>query len=262
MKKNLLLVLCTLVLMFSLTACGSNADEKIGGLPKSNYEEMLKNTITQLESIDGATAESYITQAESSDDQVSAGLFADWKECYSLKGEFVDYYDNNAVVGGVNIGPINIGGTKAFDVSKSGKTITATLVGHYSKRDLKLTVVFNANKVQDGPTAINIEPIYSLGETMQKAGLNTVMGILIVFCMLIVMSGVIKCFEIIPKLEKKAKEKNAPEEKPIATPVATTAAPKKETDDLQLVAVIAAAIAASTGASTDSFVVRSIKKRY
>lgn len=258
MKKNLLLVLCTLVLMFSLTACGSNADEKIGGLPKSNYEEMLKNTMTQLESIDGATAESYITQAESSDDQVSAGLFADWKECYSLKGDFVDYYDNNAVVGGVNIGPFNIGGTKAFDVSKSGKTITATLVGHYSKRDLKLTVVFNANDMKSGATAINIEPVYSLGETMQKAGLNTVMGILIVFAMLIVMSGIIKSFELISKVQNKAKAK---EEVVVAAPAAVSAPVKNETDDLQLVAVIAAAIAASTGASTDSFVVRSIKKR-
>ena len=33
------------------------------------------------------------------------------------------------------------------------------------------------------------------------------------------------------------------------------------TDDLELIAVISAAIAASTGSSTDSFVVRSIKRR-
>ena len=245
--------------MLGLTACGSNADETIGGLPVSNYETMLKNTMSQLEQIDDLTADSYITQAESSDDQVSAGLFADWKECYSLKGDFVDYYDNNAVVGGVNIGSFNIGGTKAFDVAKSGKTITATLIGHYSKRDLKLTVVFNANDMKSGATAINIEPVYSLGETMAKAGLNTVMGILIVFAMLIVMSGIIKSFELISKVQNSAKAK---EEAVAQAPVAAVSAPvKNETDDLQLVAVIAAAIAASTGASTDSFVVRSIKKR-
>lgn len=253
------MVLCTLALMLGLTACGSNADETIGGLPVSNYETMLKNTMSQLEQIDDLTADSYITQAESSDDQVSAGLFADWKECYSLKGDFVDYYDNNAVVGGVNIGSFNIGGIKAFDVAKSGKTITATLIGHYSKRDLKLTVVFNANDMKSGATAINIEPVYSLGETMAKAGLNTVMGILIVFAMLVVMSGIIKSFELISKVQNSAKAK---EEAVAQAPVAAVSAPvKNETDDLQLVAVIAAAIAASTGASTDSFVVRSIKKR-
>ena len=253
------MVLCTLALMLGLTACGSKADETIGGLPVENYESMLKNTMSQLEQIDDLTADSYITQAESSDDQVSAGLFADWKECYSLKGDFVDYYDNNAVVGGVNIGSFNIGGTKAFDVAKSGKTITATLIGHYSKRDLKLTVVFNANDMKSGATAINIEPVYSLGETMAKAGLNTVMGILIVFAMLIVMSGIIKSFELISKVQNRAKVKE--EAVSQATVAAVSAPVKNETDDLQLVAVIAAAIAASTGASTDSFVVRSIKKR-
>jgi hypothetical protein len=58
------------------------------------------------------------------------------------------------------------------------------------------------------------------------------------------------------------KEKKEVEE--VSAPVvaaAPTSTAKNETDDLQLVAVIAAAIAASTGASTDSFVVRSIKRR-
>ncbi len=261
MRKKFLLGICTLALMLGLSACGSKDDELIGGLPEDTYYQMLSQTMTQLESFDEASIDTYITQAESSGDTVSAGLLSDFKECYSDKGEFVDFYDKNKVIGGIKLGGLHIGGQKAFDVAKSGKTITATLVGDYSKRDLKLTVVFNANKVQDGPTAINIERVYSLGETMQKAGLNTVMGILIVFCMLVVMSGVIKCFEIIPMLEKKAKEKNTPEERTVVTPVAA-AAPKNETDDLQLVAVIAAAIAASTGASTDSFVVRSIKKRF
>ena len=108
---------------------------------------------------------------------------------------------------------------------------------------------------------MNAEPVYTLAETMKKAALNTVMGILIVFVMLVVMSAVIKCFEVIPKIEKKLKESKETAEnvKPVATsPVASS---NNETDDLQLVAVIAAAIAASTGASTDSFVVRSIKKR-
>ena len=36
---------------------------------------------------------------------------------------------------------------------------------------------------------------------------------------------------------------------------------EEKKDDLELVAVIAAAIAAATGTSTDDFVVRSIKRR-
>ena len=260
MKKKIIFTLCTLALVLGLVGCGKASDDDlVGGFPRSTYESTLKNTLTSIESLDEATLEQYLSQAEEQEDTVTAGFISDYLDCYPVKGEFIDWYDNDKVFGGFNIGKLNIGGTKAFDVAKSGKTITASVIGQYSGRDLKLTFVYNALKVQNGPTAVNIEPVYSLGETMGKAGLNTIMGILIVFAMLVLMSGVIKLFEIIPKLQKKAKAKDEADAVPVAAKPVVTA--KNETDDLQLVAVIAAAIAAATGASTDSFVVRSIKKR-
>ncbi len=258
MKKKLLICLCTFAMALGMVSCGK-AETSVGGIPVETYETTLKNTISNLEQYDSSTIEQYVKDAESQNDTLSVEFFNDYLECIPVKGDFVEFYNNDKVIGGFNIGSFNIGGSKAFDVAKSGKTITATLISNYSDRDLKLTFVFKANDVKGGPTAINIEPVYSLGETMSKAGLNTVMGILIVFSMLIIMSGIIKCFEIIPKLQNRAKAK---EENTVVAPVVAQAAPvKNETNDLQLVAVIAAAIAASTGASTDSFVVRSIKKR-
>ena len=59
------------------------------------------------------------------------------------------------------------------------------------------------------------------------------------------------------KFGKKKEEKETVETKPVV-------AEQKETsamDDLELVAVITAAIAAETGTSSDGFVVRSIKRR-
>ena len=250
-----------MALVLGFTGCGKSDDKQTyGGIDAAHYKEMLQNTLTSVEAMDENTINQYVAQASTQGDSVTAEFFENYQECYPLKGDFKEFYDEDDTIGGVNLGPVNIGGTKGFSVAKSGKTITATILADYSKRDLKLTFVFNANDVTSGPTAINIEPVYSLGETMQKAGLNTVMGILIVFAMLVVMSGVIKCFEIIPKLEKRAKDKTDVVE-PVAVETPTTTV-KNETDDLQLVAVIAAAIAASTGASTDSFVVRSIKKRF
>ena len=76
--------------------------------------------------------------------------------------------------------------------------------------------------------------------------------------------GVIYCFNFIPKIQEvfsAKKEKAAPvtEAAPVAAPAAED--PVEEADDLELVAVIAAAIAAYEGqTSTDGFVVRSIKK--
>ena len=94
---------------------------------------------------------------------------------------------------------------------------------------------------------------------MAKAGLNTVMSISIVFVILILISLVISAFKVIPIIQAKfAGKEEAPAPKAVvAAPVATD-----ETDDTELIAVIAAAIAASTGSSTDDFVVRSIKRRY
>ncbi|MCR5415574.1 MAG: OadG family protein [Pseudobutyrivibrio sp.] len=267
MRKKLLLLLTTLVLALNVVACGNKGDETYGGYTTESYNaltQLYMNYAVNLDEKEYDQATEYfvnygLSQLGDAEAVKNAGLpdflatsfvgfdqlMESYKECKDVKvGEFVKFED--------------------VTVEKSGKTITATLISNFTERNLKTTFVFKANDVNAGPTAIDVEPVYTLGETMSKAGLNTIMGILIVFTMLVIMSGVIKCFEIIPKLEKRAKDKKEGKTAanevvvPAAAPVAQA---KNETDDLQLIAVIAAAIAASTGASTDSFVVRSIKKR-
>lgn len=98
-------------------------------------------------------------------------------------------------------------------------------------------------------------------EIMGQAGLNTVLGIGIVFCVLVLISLLITCFKLINKIGSK---------KPAEAPVAKTVAPavpevEDVTDDLEIVAVITAAITAYEEANggyvpADGLVVRSIKK--
>lgn len=108
----------------------------------------------------------------------------------------------------------------------------------------------------------------TLSDAMSKAALNTVIGIGTVFAVLILIIFIISLFGYIPKIQAAfgKKEDSAPEA-PKAAPVAVPAAPAPVVEesvdysnDLELVAVIAAAIAASENTSTDAFVVRSIKK--
>ena len=81
-----------------------------------------------------------------------------------------------------------------------------------------------------------------------------------VFVMLIAIALIIYCFKIIPVIQEKFAKKAEPTaEAPKTVPV--VAAPVQETDDLELVAVIAAAIAASENVPVDSFRVRTIKRR-
>ena len=191
-----------------------------------------------MEGLDANESEQYYSYYASQDDgKIYADLMEQWIDVQPQIGDFVGYKD--------------------FSVTKAGKTISAVETISYTKRDIKLTYVINANSLET--TAINVEIVYSLGETMAKAGLNTVMSISIVFVILILISLVISAFKVIPVIQAKfSKEESAPAVK--VAPAAPVAA--EETDDTELIAVIAAAIAASTGSSTDDFVVRSIKRRY
>ena len=97
---------------------------------------------------------------------------------------------------------------------------------------------------------------------MKGAAINTVMGVGTVFAVLIFLIIIISLFKYVNKIgakeEKPAALKAAPA--PAPAPVPAPVVEEDLTDDLELVAVISAAIAASENTSTDSFVVRSIKK--
>lgn len=113
-------------------------------------------------------------------------------------------------------------------------------------------------------TSINTNIIYSFDELMEKAGVHTLIGMGTVFAVLILISLIIGSFGIIPKIQASFSErkqvKEAVEES-VDNAIAGIIEREEVSDDYELIAVIAAAIAASEGASsTDGFVVRSIRR--
>lgn len=102
-----------------------------------------------------------------------------------------------------------------------------------------------------------------LGQTLSNAGINTAIGVGIVFIVLIFISFVISLFRFIGKAEekreareeRKAKENAIQRPKPVPDPE-----PVDKSGDLELVAVIAAAIASHEHVSPDTFVVRSVRR--
>ncbi len=110
--------------------------------------------------------------------------------------------------------------------------------------------------------SFSYEPVHhaTTGELMAKAGLNTLLGMGIVFLVLILISVLISLFRFLPGSGAK---KTAPALAAPAVEETITAVPAvSETDDKELVAVITASVAAAMGTkNTDGFVVRSIKKR-
>ncbi|HOO28389.1 MAG TPA: OadG family protein, partial [Lachnospiraceae bacterium] len=103
----------------------------------------------------------------------------------------------------------------------------------------------------------------------ERAGLNTLMGMGTVFAVLILLCLIISCFKFIPRIQasfgkdKKTKIETTKNES-VDNTIAQIIEKEELTDDLELVAVITAAIAAAgtagTAGGTDGFVVRSIKR--
>ena len=87
------------------------------------------------------------------------------------------------------------------------------------------------------------------------------MGMGTVFLVLIFISLLISCFKFIPQIMDKLSKKSSVVEKPEVVEEISETVTANEEDDSELIAVIAAAIAASEQTSTDSFVVRSIRRR-
>ena len=152
-------------------------------------------------------------------------------------------------------------GLKEYEGGTTDKdgNVTYTAVYEFTDHNMRLALEFDKDDVV---TTVTMDPIYSKGEIAKKAALNTLIGMGSVFAVLILLAFIISLFKYVSVFENRGKAKKDVAEKaaaPAPAPVApATPAP---TDDLQLIAVITAAIAAAEGTSTDGFVVRSIKRR-
>lgn len=102
----------------------------------------------------------------------------------------------------------------------------------------------------------------ALGEIFRVALIDTILGMGTVFVVLIFISLIIFCFEPVSKKIESFTNKGKKEEDTVPAKVEVTPVEEEEelVDDLELVAVITAAIAAYDEVGTDGFIVRSIKR--
>ena len=107
----------------------------------------------------------------------------------------------------------------------------------------------------------------SIEDAMGDATINTIIGISVVFCSLLFISYVISLFKYVNAWEQKRASKNAPVVVAEPEPEPVVEEEPEEVDDLELIAVITAAIHAYEQAQGNEnivegdLVVRSIRKR-
>lgn len=154
-------------------------------------------------------------------------------------------------------------GLKEYEGGTTDKdgNVTYTAVYEFTDHDMRLALEFDKDNII---TTVTMDPIYSKGEIAEKAALNTLIGMGSVFAVLILLAFIISLFRYVSVFENRGKAKKDTAEKvaaPASAPAPVAPAAPAPADDLQLIAVITAAIAAAEGTSTDGFVVRSIRRR-
>ena len=191
---------------------------------------------------------------------------------YMLNSQYGIYVDGNAFMSAADsfhaakdsMGAIT--GTTGAKAEIDGSQIIVEVSVTGEKKNGTAEVIFSNDMFLTMESAA-MNPSSTVGELMANAGLNTLIGMGTVFAVLILISLIISAFKVIPKIQESRAKKNAPKEEPAGIDNAVSRiveqeVVEEEADDLELVAVIAAAIAASEGAvTTDGFVVRSVRKR-
>lgn len=233
MKKKLLLIVSLCLIAVGVFGCGSDENATYNGYTADQLATNNTGILDELVSMSDDDLAMYQSMQDQMD-EATMNVINNWVDIKDEVGDFVAY------------------GDVAVTVANGVTTVDQT--AQFTDRDVTVTFVYDKDMNVD---EITIDKVYTLGEKMTKAAMNTAMGMGTVFIMLIVISLLIWCFGFIGKLENRAKKQEpAAAAAPAAAPAAAV-----QTDDLELVAVIAAAIAAATGTSTDDFVVRSIKRK-
>lgn len=233
--KKMLLVLGMITCILGLTACGSKEEEVVNA--KITEEEAIVYADQLVESINTVVLQGMEAQYES--DEVIAAALESWKTAQEDMGSYQAILDHEV------------------DITEKDSVINVVVDG--TLRDAKVEIILDKDL---NLTSITTNVQYSLGESMQKATLNTVIGMGTVFIVLILLAYIIQAFALISKVQEKfTKKTEETKTDAVDNTIAQIIETEELTDDLELVAVIAAAVAASEGAaSTDGFVVRSIRR--
>ena len=247
MKRKISLLLCVLVMALSFVGC---SEEKVSKSTKETLEQSAEVFIGSFSQMADKDLESFKTVSDFQLNYIMMSnylpvtgenflaIINSWQAAEAECGEYVGHGDY--VVEATNDG---------YEVSTEAE---------YKNRKATILFVFDENMNVE---SMDVSAKFSMGEILTKAGLNTLLGMGTVFAVLIFLAFLISLMQYIPVLMELFEKKNKKVEVKEVAQTEAVVETEEMTDDLELIAVITAAIAAQEGTSTDGFVVRSIRRR-
>lgn len=242
--KRVLLALCMITCLFSLAACSKKSEaEELDAMTAAGICQAAEGMLESFTTLTPEEMALYEKNWAKNKENVFLEGLSSWKNIQKDTGDFVSIISSTA--------------------EEADNGYIGTVQAEFTKRQVEYKLYFTSD-LQD-IKSMSFSPEYTIPEKMVKAAMNTLMGMGTVFAVLIFISFLIGCFKYISVFEQKIKGKAndqvteaAPAPAPL--PVAEVYQEEELVDDLELVAVITAAIAAAEGTVAEGLVVRSIKR--
>ena len=242
-----LLTLCIVLGMFSTLAYAAEGEETAPfEYSENEIVSAVQGIVKEISAFSAEELEFYIENSLGFTKVVCEG-YLDYVKNDSL-GDFIEFKDSS--------------------VENTKSSVIVTIIISYKESDLEMNVTYKEIVGNVVPTDVSFDLAdngsTSILDKVKGAGLNTIMGLSVVFIMLALISYLISLFKFIPRIQQRYEDrKNAKEAVSLGidNEVAQIVEKEELVDDTELVAVITAAICASTNASSNGFVVRSIRKR-
>lgn len=257
-----LMAVLTALCLFTLSGCSvqpPKADQATADLCVNTSDAVFQEVFS-ITSEKGIEEKVSLYQAQK--DETYANLYQAWQNALPDLGAYSAIKETNVY--------------ETEDSTAYLKFYACEITYAFHDRDLKAKIIYDGVSVSSEDSSvkaedlkvgsISLEPVYSYTEKVQKALMNTLLGMGTVFLVLIIISLVIGCFGFGRKIadnriaaknaanQAKAKEKAAKElEEKKAEPDLPEVVPAAEdADDEEIIAVISAAIAAYEAEHADS----------
>ena len=195
MKQKLRKILALLVLSVSvlgLTACGSANDSETIEYDSAYLQSVSDFLIGSWNGLSEADLDTYATMDEE-DAQSMLDSYGLPFTAEAFTTAFAGYEGSMEELGAY----VSTDGYE-FETKKDEVILITHLT--YEQRKADLEIVFNKKSVAQ---SVTVNPEYSLGEILAKAGMNTLLGMGTVFAVLILISLIIYCFNFIPNIQAK-----------------------------------------------------------
>ena len=243
-SKRLISLSLVILCVVSLCACGGKKESTLNADIQSQAEQNAIGLVQTIVELTDSDIENYMN----SGDEFTENAMEAWE---GSKGE---------------LGAFTEAGDVTTEYDETEKKYTVTVPAKFENADSNF--VFEFDKT-GAPSTLSVEVQYPKSVNLQRAAMNTLMGLGTVFVVLIFLSFVISLLKYIPGwVDSIGKKKQAPQDTQERKTEVLLSEPEELTekltedvsDDTELIAVIAAAIAAAEGTSTDGVQVRTIRK--